>query len=59
MLHRDVSIGNIMMTFDSDGRCYGILSDWDHSASLEKLLSDEKHQKFRTVSAGFIALDIR
>ncbi|KAI0089391.1 hypothetical protein BDY19DRAFT_101525 [Irpex rosettiformis] len=33
LVHRDISIGNIMLTGDKD--CKGILADWDHAGKAE------------------------
>ncbi len=45
VLHRDISIGNIMFRIRINAQ--GILADWDHSALDE---TDSEHQNFRTVS---------
>ena len=35
LLHRDLSVGNVMI--DSDGR--GVLNDWDHAGSKDEAAS--------------------
>lgn len=44
-LHRDISVGNIMIKF-GEAAC-GVLADWDHSATAEP---DSENQNYRTVS---------
>ena len=49
LVHRDISLGNIMITVADDGKVTGILADWDHAGTLASCQETE-HQNFRTVS---------
>ncbi|KAI0802085.1 hypothetical protein BC629DRAFT_1284578, partial [Irpex lacteus] len=50
VLHRDLSVGNVMLGEDEDEKV-GLLADWDH-ASETKPDGEYTHQLFRTVREG-------
>ena len=49
LVHRDISLGNIMIKVADGGEVTGILADWDHAGTLLSCQETE-HQNFRTVS---------
>jgi len=53
MLHRDISVGNILITNDG----HGLLIDWDLSKSISDIESQRARQVERTAS-GFCYLNI-
>ena len=50
LLHRDISVGNVMLTGNKN--CEGLLADWDHAGKIE-LTPGMVYQHFRTVSLYF------
>ena len=50
ILHRDISIGNVMAVFNNDGKDFveGILNDWDHFGYTKS--SNEARSVRRSVS---------
>ncbi|KAK0495504.1 hypothetical protein EDD18DRAFT_244752 [Armillaria luteobubalina] len=50
IMHQDISVGNTLITEDTDGKPGGILIDWDLCQSLEKL-----NVKHRSIERTFVA----
>ncbi|KAI0683687.1 hypothetical protein BC835DRAFT_1423088 [Cytidiella melzeri] len=56
ILHRDISIGNVMLGDTEDGGV-GLLSDWDHACVVDPEKKHEyKNQKFRTGTWAFMSI---
>ncbi|KAF9071409.1 hypothetical protein BDP27DRAFT_1322083, partial [Rhodocollybia butyracea] len=56
ILHRDVSVANIMYRYESDGSIHGVLNNFDHAIRTDVLRSPSSHQ--RTGTAPYMAIDI-
>ncbi|KAF9077874.1 hypothetical protein BDP27DRAFT_328966 [Rhodocollybia butyracea] len=56
VLHRDLSVANIMFRRGSNGRVYGVLNDFDHAVRIGPAIPQSSHQ--RTGTAPFMAIDI-
>ena len=48
LVHRDISLWNVMIKVADDGEVTGILADWDHAGPIVSCETTE-HQNFRTV----------
>ncbi|KAK0186680.1 hypothetical protein F5146DRAFT_935727, partial [Armillaria mellea] len=57
IMHQDISVGNILITEDTDGTLGGILIDWDLCQSLEKL-SDKYRCIERTGTWEFFSANV-
>ncbi|KAI0087092.1 hypothetical protein BDY19DRAFT_995175 [Irpex rosettiformis] len=55
ILHRDISIGNVMIGDISNASNVGLLGDWDHAAETNPE-GDYKHQTFRTGTWPFMSI---
>lgn len=57
IMHQDISVGNVLITEDTNGKLGSILVDWDLCQSLEKL-NDENTSIKRTGTWEFISAKV-
>ncbi|KAF8915050.1 hypothetical protein CPB85DRAFT_452813 [Mucidula mucida] len=58
ILHRDISMSNIMYRFDDDHNVYGVLNDMDLSSDLNDLEDLKATSLRRTGTPPFMAIDL-
>ena len=57
IIHRDISISNLMCRRLGDGKIQGVLNDWD-VASTSHTESDSEHMNMRTGTMPFMSIDL-
>ena len=57
IIHRDISISNLMCRRLEDGSVQGVLNDWD-VASTSHTESDSEHTNMRTGTMPFMSIDL-
>ena len=57
IIHRDISISNLMCRRLGDGKIQGVLNDWD-VASTSHTESDSEHTNMRTGTMPFMSIDL-
>ena len=57
IIHRDISISNLMCRRLGDGKIQGVLNDWD-VASTSRTESGSDHTNMRTGTMPFMSIDL-